>query len=160
MFLKKTHHKITTYYYLMRKLPGVDRHEMLASLGSLEHASPLQEEELIRSWFIALLSGAERAHQGIMETKKRIAKSKNRERGRTFDLEQCIQELRAVHKKHGRISKLLLEKKARPNSEISWGVSTILNQLKNRGMTLSQAFEMAKLAKGNSGPAGPPPKTI
>lgn len=38
------------------------------------------------------------------------------------------------------ISKLLLEKKARPNGEISWGVQTIFKNLKRRGKTLNEVF--------------------
>jgi hypothetical protein len=144
MFLKKVKWKNTTYYYLMRRAPGDGRQEQLTSLGSIEDASPYKEEELVKTWITTLLVGGEQSHQAALELRKDISKSRLKEFGRSFDLQKCIEEFRAVHKKYGHLSKQLLEKQARPNGDLSWGTSTILNQLRNRGMTLAQTFEVAR----------------
>lgn len=144
MFLKRVKWKNTTYYYLMRRAPQDGHQEQLTSLGSIEDASLYKEQELIYKWITALLAGTEKSHQTALEIKKNITKSKLKDFGRDFDLQKCISELRAVNKKYGRLTKKLLENMARPNGELTWGTSTILKQLRNRGMSLAEVFEIAK----------------
>ncbi|MGE0614634.1 MAG: hypothetical protein AB7P04_03255 [Bacteriovoracia bacterium] len=144
MFLKRVKWKNTTYYYLMRKVAQEERQEQLAVLGSVDDATSFKEEELIRGWILALMSGSEAGRHATLEMGKRVQKTKQNALGKNFDLNLCINEFRKAYRKHGHISKMLLEKTVRPSGELSWGTTTILNQLRNRGITLAQAFEMAK----------------
>ncbi len=144
MFVRRVKYKDSTYYYLARRIPGTEKHEFLAKLGSLSNPTPHQEDVLVKNWATALVYGTERSGQKYAEKEKLIFSSKISECGKTFDLEKCLAEFRQVYKKYGSITKTLLEKTARPNGEISWGTTTILNQLRNRGLTLKSAFEMAK----------------
>ena len=144
MFVKKVKYKNTTYYYLMRRVPGTNDQEQLSILGSVDNESAYKEEDLVRNWVISLLSGGEKKRQEYLEFRKNISKTRIRDLGKCFDLEKCLFELKAIHKKYGHLSKQLLEKKARPNGDLSWGTTTLLNQLRNRGISLAQAFEHAK----------------
>lgn len=144
MFLKKVKYKETTYYYLMRRVAGSERQEQLASLGTVLNTSPYQEEELIKNWVTSLLVGGEEKLQAGLRRSFEVKKSREKAFGKVFDLDKILTELQLINKKYGYLSKLLLEKTARPNGELSIATSTLTNQLRNRGMSLTQLFEMAR----------------
>jgi hypothetical protein len=148
MFVRRVKLKSSTYYYLARRIPGTNKHEFLAKLGSLASPSPCQEDALIKTWAAALIHGIERSSQKALERERLILASREREYGRGFELDKCLQEFRQVYKKYGFITKTLLEKTARPNGEISWGTTTILNQLRNRHLTLKEVFDSIKNEPG------------
>ncbi len=144
MFVRRVKYKSSIYYYLARRIPGTDKHEFLAKLGSLSNPTSHQEDLLVKNWATSLVCGTERSGQKFVEKEKLISTSKISECGKTFDLDQCLTEFCQIYKKYGTITKTLLEKTARPNGEISWGTTTILNQLRNRGLTLKKVFEKIK----------------
>ena len=117
MFVRRVEYKTSTYYYLARKIPGTDKHAFLAKLGSLDALTPHQEDLLLKSWATSLIYGTEQSLQKNLEREKLIAASKASECGRTFDLDQCLTEFRAVYKKYDSITKTLLEKTARPTGD-------------------------------------------
>ncbi len=144
MFLKKVKYKEITYYYLMRRVAGSEQQEQLASLGSITNESPYKEEDLIKCWMNALLVGGENKYQLDLRRRLDVKKSREKAFGKVFDQERILTELQNINKKYGYLSKQLLEKTARPNGELSIATSTLTNQLRNRGMSLTQLFEMAK----------------
>ncbi len=139
MFVKKVKNGGKFYYYMARK-SGQGKIEILANLGRLETASANQEDELVVKWARSALRGVEAAGQKDIAHEKALHASKVSEQGKDFDMDKLMRELGAIKKKYGKLSKQLLEKRARPNGELSWGVSTVLNNLRRRGMSLKECF--------------------
>ena len=144
MYIKKVKYKNRTYYYLGRKISGSALEDRLATIGALDCPTSDEEIQLLTCWALRLLSGSDVAMQNCIEMGRAVTCSHHAENGKSFDLGKCLQELSAIYLKYGKISKLLLEKQARPSGELSWGTSTVLNQLRNRGLSLAQVFEMAR----------------
>ena len=144
MYLRKIKYKESIYYYLTRKTDSTSQEERLATIGMLSNPTPDQELQLVTCWALQLISGTERSSQKIIEMAKTLAASREANQGKSFDIDKCLEELRSIYLKYGKISKALLEKQARPNGELSWGTTTLTNQLRNRGMTWSQVFAIAK----------------
>ncbi len=144
MYLRKIKYKDHIYYYLTRKTQNSNQEERIATIGMLSNPTPDQELQLVSCWVLQLMSGGERASQRTIEMAKTLAASREAIIGKTFDIDQCLQEMRTIYLKYGKITKTILEKQARPNGELSWGTTTVLNQLRNRGLTLAQVFTIAK----------------
>lgn len=142
MFVKRVRTGKRTYYYISRYQAGTDKQETLARIGSIDGESPMLEKKLLHDWIDELIINGSVARDKRLVDVQQTKKAKEHQQGRSFDYDRCVDELRQVFKKYGKISKILLEKQARPNREISWGVQTIFKNLKRRGKTLGEVFAL------------------
>lgn len=147
MYLKRVREKNQkTYYYLMRHCVLENRDVIASRIGSLEDVCPLKESELLTAWSLRLLSGTESADQ---EHRQKMNQFNDAVRARSltsFDLEKCKEELKLIRARYGKLTKQLLETKARPNGELSWTVTTIRKHLARKGLKLSDLFSMVPIS--------------
>ncbi len=150
MYLRRIKYKDRIYYYLTRKQAGSNQEDRLATLGSLTNPTPNQELQLITRWLLTLLGGSEASTQKSLGTEKQVTASRLSEYGKNFDLDKCLAELRAIYVKYGAITKTILDKQARPNGDLSWGVQTVLANLKRRELSLKKVFEAIRKNRSES----------